>query len=172
LDGNAAIHGSRNMTLRFILNGEDVEINAEANQRLIGILREHFSLFSCKFGCLNGNCGACLVFFNGAVSPSCLIPAFRLQGSEVITLEGFSQQDEFQDIASGFAETGVESCGYCDAGKILTTELLLEQSLIPTKDKFLAAFRSIRCRCTDVESLYQGILAAGEARRRRIYGHF
>ena len=158
------------MTIRFILDGEDMEINAEANQRLISILREYYDLRSSKSGCLNGSCGACSVIFNGFVSPSCLIPAFRLQGSEIITLEGFSQQDEYQDIAAGFAETGVESCGYCDAGKILITELLLEQGTQPSKEEFYAAFRSIRCRCTDTESLYQGILAAGEARRRRIYG--
>ena len=158
------------MTIRFILNGEDMEINAEANQRLIGILREHFGLTAAKSGCLHGNCGACSVIFNGTISPSCLIPAFRLQGSEIITLEGFSQQDEYQDIAAGFAEAGVESCGYCDAGKILTAELLLESSLQPAKEEFIAAFRGIRCRCTDLENLYQGILAAGIIRRRRIYG--
>jgi carbon-monoxide dehydrogenase small subunit len=110
------------------------------------------------------------VIFNGAVSPSCLIPAFRLQGSEIITLEGFSQQDEYQDIAAGFARIGVESCGYCDAGKILAAELLLEQNLQPSKEEFTAAFQGIRCRCTDAENLYQGILAAGFVRRRRIYG--
>jgi len=158
------------MTIHFILNGEDMEIHAEANQRLITILREHFGLTASKSGCLHGNCGACSVIFNGAVSPSCLIPAFRLQGSEIITLEGFSQQDEYQDIAKGFAEAGVENCGYCDAGKILCTETLLESSLQPSKEEFLAAFQGIRCRCTDRESLYQGVLAAGAARRRRVYG--
>ena len=158
------------MTIRFILNGEDMEIHAEANQRLIGILREHFGLVSSKSGCLHGNCGTCAVIFNGTVSLSCLIPAFRLQGSEIITLEGFSQQDEYQDITAGFSETGVINCGYCDAGKILSAELLLGTSLQPTKEEFTDAFRSIRCRCTDMESLYQGILAAGIRRRGRIYG--
>ncbi|MDR2663425.1 MAG: 2Fe-2S iron-sulfur cluster binding domain-containing protein [Treponema sp.] len=158
------------MTIRFILNGEDMEINAEANQRLTGILRDHFNLISSKSGCLNGSCGACSVIFNGAVVPSCLIPAFRLQGSEVITLEGFSQTIEYQDIAAGFAAAGVESCGYCDAGKILAAELLLGQNLQPGRDEFIAAFRGIQCRCTNGENLYRGVLAAGEARQRRIYG--
>ncbi|MDR2471022.1 MAG: 2Fe-2S iron-sulfur cluster binding domain-containing protein [Treponema sp.] len=160
------------MTVKFILNGEDVAINAEANQRLITILREHFSLTAAKTGCLDGSCGACTVIFNGAVSPACLIPAFRVQGSEIITLEGFSQTDEYQDIAAGFAKSAVESCGYCDAGKILTAELLLEQSLNPGREDFAAAFRGIRCRCTEEENLYRGILAAGEERRRRIHGRF
>ena len=158
------------MTIRFILNGEDMEIHTEANQRLINILRERFGLNSLKSGCLHGYCGACSVIFNGSVSPSCLIPAFRLHGSEIITIEGFSQQDEFKDIAAGFSEAGVESCGFCDAGKILAAELLLENSFEPSKKDFIAAFRGIQCRCTDMENLYLGLLAAGSARRRRIYG--
>jgi len=158
------------MTIRFILNGEDVEINTEANRRLINILREQFVYTSAKCGCLSGHCGACSVVFNGSVTPSCLIPAFRTQGSEVVTLEGFSQTEEYQDIAGGFAKAGVENCGYCDAGKILGAELLLGQNLQPSKKEFSAAFRGIRCRCTDAESLYQGILAAGELRQRRMYG--
>lgn len=158
------------MTIHFILNGEDIEINAEADQRLIGIIREHFGLTASKSGCLHGNCGACSVIFNGTVSPSCLIPAFRLQGSEIITLEGFSQQDEYLDIIAGFTETGVENCGYCDAGKILRTGLLLENSLQPAKEDFFTAFQGIQCRCTDIESLYQGVLAAGVIRKQRTHG--
>ena len=147
-----------------------MEISAEANECLTTILREQFNLLSLKSGCLRGSCGACMVIYNGAVSPSCLIPAFRLQGSEIITLEGFSQQNEFKDIAAGFAEAGVESCGFCDAGKILTTELLLGQSPEPSKEAFTAAFRGIRCRCTDHENLYKGVLAAGNNRQKRLHG--
>ena len=159
------------MTIHFILNGEDVEVKAEANQKLIGILREQFAINSPKSGCLHGNCGICSVIFNGLIAPSCLIPAFRLQGSEIITLEGFSQQDEYQDIIAGFAEAKTENCGYCNAAKILSTELLLETGLEPSKEQYTSAFRNIRCRCTDPESLYKGILAAGAVRQRRLYGH-
>jgi carbon-monoxide dehydrogenase small subunit len=158
------------VTIRFILNGEDVVVSAEANRRLVGILREHFSLVKTKSGCLSGACGACSVIFNGAVSPSCLIPAFRVQGSEIITLEGFSQTDEYQDIVAGFSGAGVENCGYCDAGKILAAELLLEKTTRPDREEFYSAFSGVRCRCTEPERLYAGILSAIEIRRKRIYG--
>jgi carbon-monoxide dehydrogenase small subunit len=158
------------MTIRFILNGEDVEVSVEANKRLITVLRENFSQTSAKSGCLCGNCGACSVIFNGAVSSACLIPAFRAQSSEIITLEGFSQTDEYQDIAAGFAEAGVETCGYCEAGKILTAALLLEKTYRPDRNEFFNAYSGIRCRCTEPESLYAGLLAGGEIRQRRIYG--
>jgi carbon-monoxide dehydrogenase small subunit len=158
------------MTIRFILNGEDVEVSVEANKRLLTIVREHFSLVAAKSGCLRGNCGACSVIFNSAVVSACLIPAFRVQAGEIITLEGFSQTDEYQDIAAGFAGAGVETCGYCDAGKFLTAALLLEKNHRPEREEFYNAYSGIRCRCTEPESLYAGVLQAGEIRQRRIYG--
>lgn len=158
------------MTIRFILNGEDVEVSADANKRLISILREDFSLVKAKNGCLSGICGACSVIVNGSFTMACLIPAFRVQGSEVITLEGFSQTDEYEDIAGGFAAAGVETCGYCDAGKVLAAETLLSKNFRPDRETFRTAFSGVHCPCTESESLYAGILAAGEIRSRRIYG--
>jgi carbon-monoxide dehydrogenase small subunit len=158
------------MTLGFILNGEDVVVKTEANHRLIDILRNHFKLQGAKAGCLSGCCGACSVIFNGKVVPSCLIPAFRIRGSEIITIEGFSQNDEYQDILEGFIRAGVENCGYCDAGKILAVETLLERNLRPSREEILAAFNGIKCRCTEPDSLIEGVLAAVEIRQRRLYG--
>jgi carbon-monoxide dehydrogenase small subunit len=158
------------MTIGFILNGEDVVVKADADRRLLDILRGHFKLLGAKTGCLNGNCGVCLVIFNGLVVPSCLIPVFRIRSSEIITIEGFAQTDEYRDIIAGFSQAGVETCGYCDAGKILTAEILLEKAARPSAEEILAAFNSVQCRCTEPESLVKGVLAASELRQRRLYG--
>jgi carbon-monoxide dehydrogenase small subunit len=158
------------MTLAFILNGEDVVVKADADRRLLDILRTHFQLLGAKAGCLTGGCGACSVIFNGRVLPSCIIPAFRIRGSEVITIEGFSQTDEYQDIATGFSRAGVENCGYCDAGKILAVETLLERNLRPSRGEILAAFNGIKCRCTEPESLIAGVMTTADIRQRRLYG--
>jgi carbon-monoxide dehydrogenase small subunit len=158
------------MTLGFILNGEDVVIKADADRRLIDILRNHFKLLRAKEGCLSGICGSCSVIFNGKTVPSCLIPVFRIRGSEIITIEGFSQTDEYQDIQEGFSRSGVENCGYCNAGKILAVETLIERNLRPSRDEILAAFKGIKCRCTEPESLIEGVLATCDIRQRRLYG--
>jgi carbon-monoxide dehydrogenase small subunit len=158
------------MTIAFILNGEDVVIRTDANRRLVDILRETFHLLGAKTGCLTGQCGACSVNFNGRITQACLIPAFRVPGSEIITIEGVSQTDEYQDIAMGFSEAGLENCGYCDNGKILTTEALLERNPRPDRDAILAAFNDIKCRCTDPETLVEGVLAVADIRQRRLYG--
>ena len=157
------------MTIGFILNGEDVIVRTNAESRLIDVLRETFSLLGTKPGCYNGNCGVCSVIFNGDVVKSCLIPVFKIRDSEIITIEGFSQTEEYQDIILGFGEAGVENCGFCDTGKILTSEALLGRNLNPSKEEILSAFDGIKCRCTDPESLVRGIYAAAERRRKRSY---
>jgi carbon-monoxide dehydrogenase small subunit len=158
------------MTLDFILNGEDVVVKTDADRRLIDILRNHFKLLGAKAGCLSGVCGCCSVIFNGKVVPSCLIPAFRIRGSEIVTIEGFSKYDEYQDIREGFSQSGVVTCGYCDAGKILAVETLLRRNPRPARDEILSAFKGIKCRCTEPESLIAGVLAASDIRQRRLYG--
>jgi carbon-monoxide dehydrogenase small subunit len=110
------------------------------------------------------------VIFNGAVVQACLIPAFRIRGSEIITIEGFSQTDEYQDIAAGFAEAKVMNCGFCDTGKILAAEALLSRKNRPNREDILAAFNGVRCRCTEPDSLVAGVQAVAEMRRRRLYG--
>jgi len=159
------------MTANFILNGEDVMFRGEAGVRLIDILRGNFGLFGAKTGCLAGQCGACSVLYNGQVSPACLIPAFKIRGSEIITIEGFSQTIEYQEIVDGFAESHVGNCGYCEAGKILCTEAILEKNLSPTKEEILMGFSGIKCRCTNVERLINAVNIIAGIRERRLYGH-
>jgi carbon-monoxide dehydrogenase small subunit len=156
------------MTIAFILNGEDVTADVEPSRRLIDILRNNFRLNGGKTGCFGGRCGACAVIFNGAVSSACLIPAFRVHGSEVITIEGFSLTEEYNDIMHGFNLHGVENCGFCNASKILLTETLLTEKELPPHDEILAAFDGIRCRCTLGESLTDAVLSASLLRHRRL----
>ncbi|MDR0376959.1 MAG: 2Fe-2S iron-sulfur cluster binding domain-containing protein [Spirochaetaceae bacterium] len=158
------------MTINFILNGEDVMSYSDADARLLDILRRSFNLLGAKAGCLSGRCGACLVILNNKVVPSCLVPAFRVRNSEIITIEGFSQTDEYQDVVAGFSQAGAEWCGYCDSGKILAAGVLLERIPRPSREDILAAFTGIRCRCTEPESLIGGVLAAADIRHRRLYG--
>jgi carbon-monoxide dehydrogenase small subunit len=157
------------MTINFILNGEDVVFNGEAGARLLDILRGSFGLFGSKSGCLAGQCGACTIIFNGQVSPSCLIPAFRISGSEIITIEGFSQTIEYQEIKSSFAQEHLGNCGYCEAGKVLCTEALLEHIPFPTKEEILMGFSGIKCRCTNVERLVKAVNNIAAVRHRRLY---
>lgn len=158
------------MTIGFILNGEDVVVRTDAEKRLVDILRNTFGLLGTRAGCFTGNCGACSVILNGNVVQSCLIPALKIRNGEVITIEGFSQTDEYEDIVRGFSEAKVHNCGFCNTGKILAAEALLGRNPRPAAEEILHAFSGIKCRCTDPEELVRGVLAVSECRRRRLYG--
>jgi len=159
------------MTINFILNGEDVIFRGEAGVRLIDILRGSFGLFGAKPGCLSGQCGACSVIYNGNVCPACLIPAFKISGSEIITIEGFSQTIEYEEIITAFAKKHLGNCGYCETGKILCTEALLERNPSPTKDEILKGFSGIKCRCTNAERLVITVNSIAAARQGRLNGY-
>ena len=158
------------MNIDFILNGEDVVVRTNAERRLSDILRTMFKLLGAKTGCYTGQCGACSVLLNGVVVKSCLIPIFKIKDCEIITIEGFAQTEDYQDIISGFEEAGVENCGFCNTGKILAAETLLSRNTRPSREEILAAFQGIKCRCTEPESLVRGIMASTVQRRRRLHG--
>jgi len=158
------------MTIGFILNGEDVVLQSDASQRLVDILRDHFNLTGTKAGCYQGRCGTCSIILNGKVVPACQVSAFKVRGGEVITIEGFATTDEYQDIVEGFAKAGVVTCGFCDGGKILATEALLEKEQEPSRETILAAFDGVPCRCTEPGALVAGVTLAAELRRKRLYG--
>jgi carbon-monoxide dehydrogenase small subunit len=157
------------MTFSFILNGEDVSVRARTGDRLSDILRSSFGLLGVQSDCRSGRCGRCLVFLDGRLVPSCLVPAFRARGSEIVTIEGFALTDEYQDIVAGFASAGMETCGFCESGKILAAAALLDHRSRPTPEEILEQLSSAPCRCTDPESLVKAVQAAAEHRARRLY---
>ncbi|AEJ19595.1 (2Fe-2S)-binding protein [Gracilinema caldarium] len=158
------------MTIPFILNGEDVVAQCSVDKRLVDILRDNFKLSGTRADCRSGICGACSVIFNGRIVPACLIPAFKVKGSEVITIEGFMQTIEYQDIVTGFHQSGWSPCQFCNTSVILGIEALLSQNLRPEPEYIQIAFSDIQCRCIDPHQLLFTIKTISGIRQRRIYG--
>jgi len=157
------------MRVAFILNGDDVIAKVRSGDRLVDLLRESYGLLGGCADCRKGSCGKCLILLDGRTVPSCLVPAFMATGREVITIEGFAQTDEYDDIVKGFDEAGLETCGFCDAGRILAAATLLERKPRPSPEEILEELDSVKCRCADPVLIVRGILAAAEHRARRLY---
>lgn len=158
------------MTIPFILNGEDVVAQCSVDKRLVDILRDNFKLTGTRVDCRCGICGSCSVIFNGRLVPSCLIPAFKVKDSEVITMEGFMQTMEYQDIIAGFNQIGFKPSQFCETSVILGIEALLSLNLRPEAHEVLAAFTDIQCRSLDPNQLISAIKSISEIRQRRLYG--
>jgi aerobic carbon-monoxide dehydrogenase small subunit len=157
------------VTVSFILNGEDVVAKARSVDRLSDLLRNSFGLLGVRSDCRCGRCGRCLVFLDGRLVPSCIVPAFSVRSKEVVTIEGFSQTEDYRDIADGFKAAGAESCGFCEAPKIMVAAALLERTPRPSPRQILEHMSSAPCRCTDPEAIVKAVQAVAELRARRLY---
>lgn len=155
------------MKCSFILNGDDVSVQTPPSTLLVDIIRDHFGLKGSRAGCLQGECGFCAVLLGGSLTLSCLVPAFRAHRTEVITIEGFEQTDDYADIERGFAEANFAPCDFCRAGRVLTTHAVLLQNAAPTETELRRAAASVRCRCSSTGRFIDGMRAAAVFRRER-----
>ncbi len=157
------------MIVKFNLNGATVFIDANPGERLVHILRRRYSLLGSREGCLSGRCGACTVLFNGSPIPSCIVPVFQVQDGTIVTIEGFRSEEDYADIERGFLEAGVTTCGFCDAGKILTAHAILQAYPRPSKDEIKDMYGGNVCRCTNIDDLVAGVKNASNIRRKRYH---
>ncbi len=158
------------MIVKFSLNGSTVFIDSNPGERLVHILRRRYGLLGSREGCLSGRCGSCTVLLNGTPVPSCVIPIFQVHDAEVTTIEGFREDEGYPDIERGFLEAGVTTCGYCDAGKILTAHAILSAFQRPSKEEIKEMYGGTVCRCTNIDDLVAGVKNAALIRRKRHHG--
>lgn len=157
------------MKIPFILNGDDIVIDSEPDEKLINILRDSGN-FSVKCGCNTGNCGSCTVLVDDKPVPSCLLTAAAVRDCVVVTLEAFKKTTFWKDIESGFKQNGVHLCGYCDAGKIFATYDLIRSGERPEKEYVMDIMKQFPCKCCETEVLANGVLAAATSRKKRMTG--
>jgi aerobic-type carbon monoxide dehydrogenase small subunit (CoxS/CutS family) len=155
------------MTIRFTLNGEPTEIDADPGDLLVDLLRLRLGLRGARPGCLRGQCGSCTVVFDGRLAASCLIPAFRVDGADILTIEGLMPTKEYQDIERGFERARARPCRFCAAGKFLSVHVLIESHRELSEEAIREALAGVWCRCTTHNRLVRGVRFAAEYRARR-----
>jgi aerobic carbon-monoxide dehydrogenase small subunit len=154
----------------FILNGERVSLETLPHMRLIEILRKDFGLTGARPGCLYGTCGFCSILLNGELALSCMIPAFRVDNCEIMTIEGFMETRDFRDIEIGFHRAGTVPCKFCSAAKVLTTHWLISGHPSPTPEDLQRAVAAVQCRCTTYARFANAVRYSAEVRRKRLHG--
>ncbi len=138
-------------TIRFILNGDVVEVAVREDTMLIDVLRENLGLTGVKEGCGIGECGACTVLVDGKNINSCLYPAVEVDGKTVITIEGMQNDGDFGLIQKAFWENGAVQCGFCTPGMIMSTEAFYRENKDRedvTEEEIKRALAGNLCRCT------------------------
>jgi carbon-monoxide dehydrogenase small subunit len=151
-------------SLTMTVNGQVVTIEVEADELLVDALRERLGLIGTKIGCNEGECGACTVIMDGEPVLSCLIPALRAQGRNILTIEGLGDGDKLHPLQQAFVEHGAVQCGYCIPGFILSAKALLDRNPKPDRDEIKEAIAGNLCRCTGYVKIIEAIEAVAEAR--------
>ena len=145
-------------TLRFNLNGRDVERVIDVRLSLTDLLREEFGLTSVKKGCEVGECGACSVLIDGRAYNSCLYLAAWVDGKNVRTLEGLTGPDgELSDVQQAFVDEAAIQCGFCSPGFILTATEIVESGKEYTDEELRKHLSGHLCRCTGYENIFRAV---------------
>ena len=150
------------MELCFILNGRTVSVSAPPDTALIDLLRE-LGMKSVKCGCENSVCGLCTVFLDETPVLSCSVPAARVNGRSVTTLEGLTKESEA--FIRFIADQGADQCGFCNPGYVMNTIALLRENPDPTDDEIRAYLAGNLCRCSGYEGQLRGIRAYLDAQK-------
>ena len=149
--------------LKLRVNGETKEVATEISKTLLEVLREDMGLTGTKHGCELGECGTCAVLVDGAPVLSCLMLGIEAENTEIVTVEGMTQNGRPHPLQKTFADLGAAQCGYCIPGILLTAKALLDENPRPTRDEIRQALSGNLCRCTGYTKILQAVeLAAKE----------
>ncbi len=158
MDGNYHDRTSLLLKISFTLNGKPVEIEVIPWDTALAVLREQLGLKGTKEGCGIGECGACTILVDGLAVDSCLMPAPKLDGRKVETVEGLRQGEALHPLQEAFLSKGAVQCGYCTPGMLMSAKALLDRNPNPERNELVEALSGNLCRCTG----YVQILEAAE----------
>jgi carbon-monoxide dehydrogenase small subunit len=152
----------RNLT--FNLNGSAVSTQISPNLLLVDLLRDVLNLKGTKVGCREGECGACTVLVNGEPINSCILPAMKVAGQAVTTIEGLSPGDELDPIQQAFLDEGAVQCGFCTPAMVLTAKALLTKNPDPDESQIRKNLSGVLCRCTGYCKIIKAVQKASQKR--------
>jgi len=145
------------------VNGRTCEVDADPNTPLLYALRNDLDLRGARFGCGNGECGACFVLIDGHPAPSCDTPLWAAAGKAITTIEGLCAQGSLHPLQQAFIAEQAAQCGYCTSGIIISAAALLAGNPRPTEAEVRAALDRNLCRCGAHNRVVRAVLrAAGE----------
>src|SRR3954453_9296706 len=140
------------------LNGQPRDVEADYQRSLLSVLRDDLTLTGCKYGCGEGECGACTVIIDGQPTRSCITAVGECAGKRIRTIEGLAEGDKLHPVQQAFIDCGAMQCGYCTAGMIMSGVALLEKQPRPTRQQIVEHMDGNVCRC----GTYSRIIAALE----------
>jgi aerobic-type carbon monoxide dehydrogenase small subunit (CoxS/CutS family) len=148
------------------VNGSRRPIDADAQRTLLSVLRDDLDLTGSKYGCGEGQCGACTVLIDGQPTRSCVTPVGAVKGKKIQTIEGVAQGDKLHPVQEAFLKEDALQCGYCTSGMIVSAVALLRKEAEPSREEIVRFMGGNICRC----GTYTRIVAAIERAAKALKG--
>jgi nicotinate dehydrogenase subunit A len=150
--------------MQLLVNGESYEVDVDGETTLLAVLRHDLGLTGTKYGCGEGDCGACTVLLDGEARNSCVTPVESAAGRAVTTIEGLANGNDLHPVQEAFIEHTAFQCAYCTPGFIMSLVALLSRNPQPDERQIRAALTGNICRC----GTYVRILRAAKAAAERM----
>lgn len=151
-------------TLR--INGAPHTVEAEPGDTLLSILRDDLDLIGSRFGCGEGQCGACTVLVDQRAMRSCVVRVGTLANAQVQTIEGLGAQGRLHPVQEAFLEAEAFQCGYCTSGMVMATVALLRATPSPSDADIARALDRNVCRCGTYPRIVRAVRLAAEKVRQ------
>ena len=150
-------------TVDLLVNGARRRVEIDAEQSLLSVLRDELDLTGAKYGCGEGQCGACTVLIDGRPTRSCLTRAAAAAGSAVTTIEGLHDERRLHPVQQAFLDADALQCGYCTPGMILEGVALLRRKPDPSEAEIVQTMEGHVCRCCTYPRILHALHAAARA---------
>ena len=147
-------------TLDLLVNNARRHVEIGADQSLLSVLRDELQLTGAKYGCGEGQCGACTVLIDGRPTRSCVTKAASVGGSAVTTIEGLEEDGHLHPVQQAFLDADALQCGYCTPGMILEGVALLRRKAHPSDAEITRAMEGHVCRCCTYPRIVRAIREA------------
>jgi aerobic-type carbon monoxide dehydrogenase small subunit (CoxS/CutS family) len=133
--------------INLLINGQTLRVDAQPNDTLLAVLREQLDLTGSKYGCGEGQCGACTVLIDGKAHRSCITPVSSVANKSVTTIEGLARGQHLHPVQQAFIDEDAMQCAYCTSGMIMSAVSLLNNKRNPSDEEILQFMQGNICRC-------------------------
>jgi aerobic-type carbon monoxide dehydrogenase small subunit (CoxS/CutS family) len=147
----------------LLINGQSFSVDAEPDENLLSVLRDELDLTGTKYGCGEGQCGACTVLIDGRAQRSCVTPIPSASGKSITTVEGLAKENRLHPVQQAFLDEAAMQCAYCTSGMIMSAVSLLNHKQNPSDAEILQFMQGNICRCGTYPRIVAAVRKASSA---------
>jgi aerobic-type carbon monoxide dehydrogenase small subunit (CoxS/CutS family) len=153
--------------IELTINGKRRTVQCDPETPLLNALRDDLNLTGTKYGCGEGQCGACTVLLDGAPRRSCQMPVSAAAAKSITTIEGLEKDGHLHPVQQAFLDAGAFQCAYCTSGMIMSSVGLLATNSKPTTAEIVQALQGNLCRCGTQPRIIEAVHQAAKSRQER-----